>query len=38
MKIGKVLRSTTRRQRLAKNLIAEAIRYNLDGINIDLRM
>ncbi|MEZ3422477.1 MAG: glycosyl hydrolase family 18 [Lachnospiraceae bacterium] len=35
MKIGKVLRSTTRRQRLAKNLIAEAIRYNLDGINID---
>lgn len=35
MKIGKVLRVTTRRQRLAKNLIAEAIKYSLDGINID---
>ncbi len=35
MKIGKVLSSTTKRQRLAKNLIAEAIRYSLDGINID---
>lgn len=35
MKIGKVLSVTTRRQRLAKNLIAEAIRYSLDGINID---
>lgn len=35
MKIGKVLSVTSRRQRLAKNLIAEAIRYSLDGINID---
>ena len=35
MKIGKVLRATSRRQRLAKNLMAEAIKYNLDGINID---
>lgn len=35
MKIGKVLESTSRRQKLAKNLIAEAIRYSLDGINID---
>lgn len=35
MKIGKVLRVTTRRQKLAKNLMAEAIKYNLDGINID---
>lgn len=35
MKIGKVLRVTTRRQRLAKNLVAEAIKYSLDGINID---
>lgn len=35
MKIGKVLRVSTRRQRLAKNLMAEAIKYNLDGINID---
>lgn len=35
MKIGKVLNVTTRRQRLAKNLMAEAIKYNLDGINID---
>ncbi|HBA97107.1 MAG TPA: glycosyl hydrolase family 18, partial [Lachnospiraceae bacterium] len=35
MKIGKVLKVTTRRQRLAKNLMAEAIKYSLDGINID---
>ncbi len=35
MKIGKVLGTTSRRQKLAKNLIAEAIRYSLDGINID---
>lgn len=35
MKIGKVLGYTSRRQKLAKNLIAEAIRYSLDGINID---
>lgn len=35
MKIGKVLESTSKRQKLAKNLIAEAIRYSLDGINID---
>ena len=35
MKIGKVLGTTSRRQRLEKNLIAEAIRYSLDGINID---
>ena len=35
MKIGKVLEKTSRRQKLAKNLVAEAIRYSLDGINID---
>ncbi|MCH5267931.1 MAG: glycosyl hydrolase family 18 [Lachnospiraceae bacterium] len=35
MKIGTVLGSTSKRQRLEKNLIAEAIRYSLDGINID---
>ncbi len=35
MKIGNVLSVTTKRQRLEKNLIAEAIRYGLDGINID---
>lgn len=35
MKIGKVLGSTSKRQKLAKNLMAEAIRYSLDGINID---
>ncbi|MCD7825836.1 MAG: glycosyl hydrolase family 18 protein [Clostridiaceae bacterium] len=35
MKIGKVLGYTSRRQKLAKNLVAEAIRYSLDGINID---
>lgn len=35
MKIGKVLASTSKRQKLAKNLTAEAIRYSLDGINID---
>lgn len=35
MKIGKVLGSTKKRQKLAKNLTAEAIRYSLDGINID---
>lgn len=35
MKIGKVLGVTSKRQKLAKNLIAEAIRYSLDGINID---
>jgi len=35
MKIGRVLNVTTRRQRLAKNLVAEAIKYGLDGINID---
>ena len=34
-KIGKVLGSTTTRQKLEKNLIAEAIKYSLDGINID---
>ena len=37
MKIGKVLGTTSKRQKLVKNLIAEAIRYDLDGINIDLR-
>lgn len=35
MKIGKVLGRTSRRERLEKNLIAEAIKYSLDGINID---
>lgn len=35
MKIGTVLGSTSKRQKLAKNLIAEAIRYSLDGLNID---
>lgn len=35
MKIGKVLGSTSTRQKLEKNLLAEAIRYSLDGINID---
>ena len=35
MKIGTVLGSTSKRQKLAKNLVAEAIRYSLDGINID---
>jgi len=35
MKIGKVLGATSKRRKLAKNLIAEAIRYSLDGINID---
>lgn len=35
MKIGKVLSVSSRRQRLARNLTAEAIRYSLDGINID---
>lgn len=35
MKIGKVLSRTSRRERLEKNLLAEAIRYSLDGINID---
>lgn len=35
MKIGKVLGSTKKRQKLAKNLTAEAIRHSLDGINID---
>lgn len=35
MKIGNVLGRTTKRERLEKNLIAEAIRYSLDGINID---
>lgn len=34
-KIGKVLGTTTTRQKLEKNLIAEAIKYSLDGINID---
>lgn len=34
-KIGKVLGQTTHRQKLEKNLIAEAIKYSLDGINID---
>lgn len=34
-KIGKVLGQTTPRQKLEKNLIAEAIKYSLDGINID---
>lgn len=34
-KIGKVLRRTSTRQKLEKNLIAEAIKYSLDGINID---
>lgn len=35
MKIGKVLSVTSKRQKLVKNLIAEAIRYSVDGINID---
>lgn len=34
-KIGKVIGQTTTRQKLEKNLIAEAIKYSLDGINID---
>ncbi len=34
-KIGKVLERTTTRQKLEKNLIAEAIKYSLDGLNID---
>lgn len=34
-KIGKVLGQTTHRQKLEKNLIAEAIKFSLDGINID---
>lgn len=34
-KIGKVLGKTTSRQKLERNLIAEAIKYSLDGINID---
>lgn len=33
--IGKVLSSTTSRQKLEKNLVAEAIKYDLDGLNID---
>ncbi len=33
--IGKVLSATTARQKLEKNLVAEAIKYSLDGINID---
>lgn len=35
MKIGTVLGTTNTRQKLEKNLIAEAIKYSLDGINID---
>ena len=35
MKIGKVLEKTSTRQKLARNLVAEVIRYSLDGINID---
>lgn len=35
MKIGKVLGRTSKRERLEKNLIAEAIKFSLDGINID---
>jgi spore germination protein YaaH len=34
-KIGKVLGQTSHRRKLEKNLIAEAIKYSLDGINID---
>ena len=34
-KIGRVLSRTSTRQKLEKNLVAEAIRYSLDGINID---
>ncbi|MCR5202937.1 MAG: hypothetical protein K6D02_07630 [Lachnospiraceae bacterium] len=34
-KIGTVLGQTTTRQRLCKNIVAEAIKYDLDGINID---
>ncbi len=34
-KIGKVLERTTTRTKLEKNLLAEAIRYSLDGLNID---
>lgn len=34
-KIAVVLSRTSTRRKLAKNLVAEAIRYELDGINID---
>lgn len=33
--IGEVLSYTSRREKLINELIAEAIRYNLDGLNID---
>lgn len=35
MKIGKVLASTSTRLKLVNNLVAKAIQYDLDGINID---
>lgn len=35
MKIGTVLESTTTRRKLVNNLVAKAIQYDLDGINID---
>lgn len=35
MKIGTVLGSTNTRLKLVNNLVAKAIQYNLDGINID---
>ncbi|MCR5623934.1 MAG: hypothetical protein K6G11_01680 [Lachnospiraceae bacterium] len=34
-KIGKVLSSTSSRKKLEKNLVSEAIKYSLDGLNID---
>ena len=35
MKIGTVLESTSTRLKLVNNLVAKAIQYDLDGINID---
>jgi len=34
-KIGTVLSNTVSRQKLEKNLVSEAIKYGLDGLNID---
>lgn len=34
-KIGEILSATSRRQRLEKNILAAAIKYSLDGVNID---
>jgi spore germination protein YaaH len=35
MKVGEVLGYTSKRERLIKGLISQAIKYDLDGINID---